>query len=525
MTNGTTGTGEVELKLAVRQRDMPGLARALAAMARPGQAGPAVDGRLRSVYFDTADFRLARAGLALRLRHSGEGRLLSVKADAASEGGLQRALEWEGPLIGAALDIAQVGDAALRRRIETALGGAVPEPRFETDVRRLRFLVEVPGGLVEVALDRGRIRAGAASEPVSEVELELLEGDPAGLYALAETLVGRLPACPQTESKADRGRRLAGGGERVPRGAATSGASLPFPSAGAAALHWLGLHAAAAGRALALVLTDPDPEGPHALRVSLRRLRAALWLFAPVLRQSFRRETAAWARNLGRVVAPLRDADVLAGSLLIPRARAEDPGLAEALDRWRARLRARTRRQLRAAGATAAILRLHGQLVLGAHEGQRRRAREARARPLLDVAAPRLARHWARIRAAGDRLAALDAEARHQLRKDVKKLRYALEMAAPVEGMAFVAALRRLQDSLGRLNDLAVLGDFRPALGDPGLVARFEALVASTPAGGRESRDLAMGRACRHWRALARLNPPWAAEGAEPQRPRAAPNP
>jgi CHAD domain-containing protein len=64
--------------------------------------------------------------------------------------------------------------------------------------------------------------------------------------------------------------------------------------------------------------------------------------------------------------------------------------------------------------------------------------------------------------------ATLDDEARHALRKRLKRLRYLIEGALPVlprrRARAELAALRGLQEALGRWNDLVVA---RAMLGPP----------------------------------------------------------
>ena len=68
------------------------------------------------------------------------------------------------------------------------------------------------------------------------------------------------------------------------------------------------------------------------------------------------------------------------------------------------------------------------------------------------------------MRKKGKALAKLDARSRHQLRIQTKKLRYAAEFFARLfsnkrmvkRRKRFLAALERLQDGLGDLNDIAV---------------------------------------------------------------------
>jgi CHAD domain-containing protein len=81
-------------------------------------------------------------------------------------------------------------------------------------------------------------------------------------------------------------------------------------------------------------------------------------------------------------------------------------------------------------------------------------------RPIESFANGRLDRLWSRIASAGD-IARMDETSRHRLRIQAKKMRYAAEFLrglypqALVAEKHFAAAVGRLQDSLGKLNDIA----------------------------------------------------------------------
>lgn len=509
---------EIELKAGLPARSLAELGRALATRCgRPGRVT-----RLRTVYFDAPDRRLLHAGLALRMRHDGTGWRMSVKADRVTEGGLQKAREAEASASGPRPDLRRIPDPAFRERVAALLGDVKPEPLFETRVTRSSWTVSAGHGLVEVALDRGAIRAGLRRLPVSEIELELVAGSPEAVFELAGELLRSVPADLAIASKADRGLALAEGADdrRLP--------SLPEPDPGLPAAdqfaRLLAVLAAQMSRRLFQTLTEADPEGPHQLRVALRRLRAALWLYRPLLRRRVARALAAEARAIGQILSPLRDADVLVGGLLRPRLAEADKELADALGRWHRDVRSRVRRRLRERQATAFVIRLHRMVALGGWERRGRRGQRRGTEPAGLLTAPRLDRLWEEQRAAGDRLAALDTEARHELRKQMKKLRYAIEFSTPPEARKpFLQACKRLQESLGELNDQAVLDGFRPELGSPELAARLDAALAEIRSTQRVS-DLALGRACRHWQALARITPPWRDERPRLRQPRAAPH-
>ena len=98
--------------------------------------------------------------------------------------------------------------------------------------------------------------------------------------------------------------------------------------------------------------------------------------------------------------------------------------------------------------------------------------RDLRERPAKAFAADTLRRRRKTVRKAGRHLARLPADARHQVRIEVKKLRYAAEFFAGLfekgkraaRRKPFLAALEDLQQSLGDLNDAAVAEEMLGAL-------------------------------------------------------------
>ena len=189
---------EIELKF----RMPPGAAEQV--LQHPMLQGPERTAQLRSVYFDTPDGALRGRGLGLRLRDTGEGFVQTVKHDDGS-GGIERG-EWECFTPDEALD----GDALARTPAGKALGGRIGDlrPVFATSVER-RMRVRCEGDtVIEVSFDSGEVSSGDRREPISEVELELKEGQPAALFDLGRQLVRATPLRLSFESKAERGYRL-----------------------------------------------------------------------------------------------------------------------------------------------------------------------------------------------------------------------------------------------------------------------------------------------------------------------------
>jgi len=111
---------------------------------------------------------------------------------------------------------------------------------------------------------------------------------------------------------------------------------------------------------------------------------------------------------------------------------------------------------LHSARARALMLGLALWLELGSW-----RTRPRAAGPVRELAARQLDRQWRRVRRRGAALGTLDAKGEHQLRIDIKKLRYSAEFLAglyfaqPQAGQRsrFISALKALQERLGVAND------------------------------------------------------------------------
>jgi CHAD domain-containing protein len=87
-----------------------------------------------------------------------------------------------------------------------------------------------------------------------------------------------------------------------------------------------------------------------------------------------------------------------------------------------------------------------------------------------------LAKRHKRVRKAGRHIRSLDSHGLHELRKQLKQLRYAVDMLGPLyaddEVGPYLKALKALQDSFGSLNDAAMAqasltGPEAPAPSDP----------------------------------------------------------
>ena len=198
---------ETELKLSLHPQDVSAL------LAHPLLAALAQVQRLLNTYFDTPALDLKQRRMAVRERLAGERWLLTVKTAGKSENGLSRRQEWEAPTTPGALDFAALVDDAELATTLMALRAAL-KPLFRTDFERHSWVLMHAGARIEVALDQGDINVPGTdlSEPILELELELLSGPEAALPTLADALrqtpSGVIALTPSDASKAQRGLAL-----------------------------------------------------------------------------------------------------------------------------------------------------------------------------------------------------------------------------------------------------------------------------------------------------------------------------
>jgi inorganic triphosphatase YgiF len=412
--------------------------------------------KLYSLYFDTPDFDLYQRGMALRLRRVGYHWIQTLKAGAQSTGALSTRPEWESQVTGNRPDLSVLPEAAraLLAGLEEAL-----QPCFETEFRRATWMLDDEQGSIELALDQGVVRAGACSQPISEVELELKRGEPARLFEVAESLLDAVPLHLEPRSKAERGYVLAGLPAPGPRKARPPAIDAHLDAAEA----WRRMLTSALSQFTANVPgfldASVDGAGPeidteyvHQMRVAVRRLRAVLGLGrevgldAPDWRDDFK-----WLMG---ELSPARDWDVLVSETL-PRVRA---GLANPDDLAPLEIAAAAARRKANARVRAALLSRRLVSAILAAEAHLLAVRPV-STAVSEWARLALNRRYRQFRKAGRRPSEMDAAERHRLRIAGKRLRYAADGFLPLyDGKAarFQATLGQLQTVLGAANDIAV---------------------------------------------------------------------
>ena len=395
-----------------------------------------------SVYFDTPDGEIRRRGFTLRVRSVGDRFVQTVKTLAEGAGLFERG-EWEYEVDGIELDRDCLGRTPLAHFQSADLDQII-----RSKVTRRSCRVNSDGSEIQLDYDEGEISAGGRSRHISELELELLDGDPSVTLKLARRIADSEPVKLGVMSKAERGFALADGrlgkvfkAEPV---AVRPGMTIAegFAAIVAACVRHFRLNEP-------LLNSKRSPEALHQSRVALRRLRAALWLFRTAIFDSefvlLRDELRWFTRTLGDA----RNLDVFLQRehsksdrhrLEQQREEAYDRVI-EAMDSRRCRL---------------LMLDIIGWSSLGEW-----RMRAIADRPIEPYVSRRIDRLWAKLGRARH-LSHLEEEERHRLRIQAKKLRYALEFVAALHvnqrerQKKFAKSIEDLQETLGQLNDLAV---------------------------------------------------------------------
>ncbi len=460
---------------------------------------------LTDTYLDTEDWRLYRAGYALRVRRKGSNKTseLTMKSLASAgdgSGGKVRRREISERVSNADGGFPDLSNARgpVGERLRALTGSHELRSLFEIWTRRRTFSLRleaqedsVEGGndsssgeivqdasgnirrsgdgprVAEIALDATEIRLDNDEEPtrLSRVEVEVEEEAPAEVSEFVEEMRRSLELEPTTASKYEAGLYAAG---LSPAGAPDLAADDIDASMSAGEVAFAILRRQFA----AMLAHEPgtrlgeDPEELHDMRVATRRMRAALKLFSGALPEQagFYRNELKWiAGALGEV----RDLDVQIEHLEELSSDQEEDREAfgevvETLGERRAETRERMLEALDSDRYDRFVSSFAGMLRCGP-EGEEHEEGVANE-PIVVVAPDLVSRRYKKWRKTGKNLSEESPpEEYHEFRKEGKRLRYALEFLEDVYGekptMGLVKPLKELQDGLGRHQDLIVAAE------------------------------------------------------------------
>jgi CHAD domain-containing protein len=433
-------------------------------------------------YFDTADGRFHLAGFALCI-HGGKGRSeASLKTLLRADRNPARLRGFKEPIPRPYPESLSRADGPVSRRIRTLCEPG--ELGLVAEIRTVRrsFALRWPGGETgELVLD-GSVLPGMPQRSSSRLQRVGLDGASEALpvhHAFVEQLRSACSVTPAHESRLDWALRETGrSSEQLP----DLGSILvdPTQNVGEVAYAVLRRHFTSWLRHEPGTLLGEDPEHLHDMRVAIRRMRAALRLFAGVFSPEEASQLRTELREVASALGGVRDLDVqieqmmkLASRLVSVDPAALDP-LIDLLERRREAARAEMRTLLR----SGPYQRLKASLIRRLPRGPDEELPGA-VFPVLLVGAELLRRYRRKVMRAGRRLeSSSPAPEYHALRIHCKRFRYALEFMEGVYG----PSVRRLVRSLVMLQDL--LGAHQDAqIGIAALRALAEAESANLPWG------------------------------------------
>jgi CHAD domain-containing protein len=413
-------------------------------------------------YYDTADWRVHRAGYALRLRRRNVAAELTLKSLSSQSAVLAARRELTEMLAPSEDLMADHAVGAVRERVRALRGRTALIPLFSAITRRQIYglwAADVRAG--EVALDHTTF-IGETFDDQSQllrVEIESVNGETDVLEPFVAALQADVSLTAANESKYETGlvrNHLTPIGPPSLEGRTFErDASI---SEVAYATLWRQL--------VALLQNEPgarlgdDIEALHDMRVAVRRLRAALSLFKPFLAPEILAQGND-LRWLARTLGEVRDLDVRLVALdgWSNRLESADAASLEPLLDEVRRQRSAARERMLSALDSARYERFVASFTeLLAHPIDATQTIAA-----LDVAPDLILRRQHRFARKAERAGRkATPEAIHDVRLEAKRMRYALEFFRPLYGRGVAAYIRRLvevQDLLGAHQDAIVAAD------------------------------------------------------------------
>lgn len=198
---------ELELKFLLAPAYLPQLQASLTQLGRIDHHEQA---DLLNAYFDTAGNWFRRHDMGLRSRLKRGKYEQTIKLAGTQHGAMQMRPEYNEPCMSVVPQLAAFPHHIWPEKADIDGLQAELTELFRTDFNRCSWQLQCADGTeVDLVYDRGQVIANGKTQPIAELELELLEGDPQQLFILARQLIQLLPLQTGWLSKAARGYQLA----------------------------------------------------------------------------------------------------------------------------------------------------------------------------------------------------------------------------------------------------------------------------------------------------------------------------
>ena len=433
--------------------------------------------RVVDTFKDTADFKLMRAGLALRERRAGDDYQLTVKGLSGGDRRVHRREEVEQkaskPLTA---EMAKTADGPVFRRIRPIVGQAALSDlfRFEQE-RTIRPLFDGECHRADVYLDSVTMTRGGSTETFYEIEVESTGGCDRTMLTRIERWLSDAFGL-RTERRTKFERALSFFDVRLPAEVAAAleeaqtadVAVSPTDSLADSLTSLLQGQIDELRRQESSILHEPTVDAVHDMRVAAQRARVLLSI--PSSKHSGRKEFIAFLKQLRLYLGAVRDLHVIPRT--VARATRNSAPAAE-----RSALSAAASAALESLVQTAeaeSVQRLDGYLRSESYRSSRRqfldrgyciRSADVRRLPSItrDAVPVLLLNRIALADAWHRRLRPGSPADLHELRKLLKAVRYLLEFFEPLvenAGLVLRDAAIGVQTPLGVLQDVQVARQF-----------------------------------------------------------------
>jgi inorganic triphosphatase YgiF len=450
--------------------------------------------RLSAYYLDTPGQDLAKHGIALRVRYEDDQWVQTLKTNGdgvAKRVELNLVLPIEATP--STLDIASLAKQLNlddHEQLSAQLAKVMPidelasalTVQYFTDIERISKIIKKNNSRIEVAYDLGKVGTqqktaittpktttsksstktadnNATEYPIHEIEFELLEGTVEDLVSVAKLWCQRHKLYLSTVTKAQRGSLLLAGqtfAEPVKANLAllqVDKDSNEFEFLQQVVSNCL---AQILPNASAIAEGSPDGNLVHQLRVGIRRLRTALKVFKNSA-DSIEPNWLTVLKHTFSLLGEYRDREILKIKTQ-PMLEAQGAPHVE----WSTDVAIMPIDAVRANDFQIVLL----ELISFTHRDSAENVKIPKAKKMVAKKLEKLFNH---IAEASENFAKLDTEHQHEIRKDLKTLRYISEFAAPLfieqkgkkgkkvaELNAFLQYLEPAQDVLGEYNDNVV---------------------------------------------------------------------
>lgn len=203
-------TQEIELKFNFNSKDIDHLLAYLCSTVKIVQEKNIF---LFNYYYDTDTLDLQQQKIALRIRKVDDKFFLTIKAKEQVNNGLFEREEWEMQIFENKITM-ELLPQKWQKILEPF--SSKLKPIFATNFQRHIWLIELLNSIeqnltttkLEVAFDKGDIIAKNKKEKISELEIELIEGNKNAMLEFALNLQKTLSLIINNKSKAKRGYEL-----------------------------------------------------------------------------------------------------------------------------------------------------------------------------------------------------------------------------------------------------------------------------------------------------------------------------